>query len=227
MYGPYSMPSDTLSRMLNMYPSRSLRFSSVSMMSFISACMENSSSWRFCKVSSLRPGRPVTVIFRSVRFVRFFVFTTSIHSYFFSGTFFSGSLVSPSVLPLVGDPFVAPSSSCSSFSSNFVSSAASASGFASGTGDSPPSGDFFSGSCSSGGNSRFSFTVSWYSSSSTSCALSMLKVPCSVSFALTLTFLGSGAGGNSTRNVPSSFGVQGSNRAGSAYSAFTSKGPVL
>mmetsp|Transcript_73753 Transcript_73753/g.240200 ORF Transcript_73753/g.240200 Transcript_73753/m.240200 type:complete len:333 (+) Transcript_73753:1034-2032(+) len=65
------------------------------MMSRISVCIALSASMSFCSISALRPGRPVAVTLRSVFLVRFFVFLTSTHSYFFSGSafcfFFSGA----------------------------------------------------------------------------------------------------------------------------------------
>mmetsp|Transcript_62617 Transcript_62617/g.193912 ORF Transcript_62617/g.193912 Transcript_62617/m.193912 type:complete len:248 (-) Transcript_62617:1418-2161(-) len=247
MYGPYSFPSQILSRVLKMYDSTSFRLSSVSMISRISACIANSSSCSFCTASSPRPGRPDVAMPRSVFLVRRFFFTTSTHSYRFSGALFSGTLTSASFFSVSASPasgsfiswfslfslaspssaiLASPSASCSAFSPAGASSSASSGAV--------PFSSFFSGSPSpsagssgSGGSSRFSLTHSSYSSSSSICALSMLKVPCRVSLALTLTFLGSVCGGSSMRNVPSSLGVRGSRTVSSPYSALMSKGLVL
>mmetsp|Transcript_49375 Transcript_49375/g.137208 ORF Transcript_49375/g.137208 Transcript_49375/m.137208 type:complete len:214 (+) Transcript_49375:821-1462(+) len=213
--------------------------------------MANSSSIRFCTTSSPKPGRPVAVMVTSVLLMRLFFFTTSIHSYLFSGTLFSGTLVpasffSPSISPSSGSLFslfsltscwsgngASPSASCSAAWGAGAASGAASSSAAMGAGPVPFSWGLraspspSAASSGSGGSSRFSFTISSYSSSSTNCAFSMLKVPCSVSFALTLTFFGSVCAGNSILKLPSSLGVRGSNTFSSANSAFTSKGPVL
>mmetsp|Transcript_37507 Transcript_37507/g.86592 ORF Transcript_37507/g.86592 Transcript_37507/m.86592 type:complete len:202 (+) Transcript_37507:383-988(+) len=96
MKAPYWPLSLILSRMVRMYDSRSFRFSSVSMISFMSACMAVSSSCCFWTVAWGRPGVSVATMVMSVRFVRFFFFTTSTHSNFFSGSFFGEGAFSPS-----------------------------------------------------------------------------------------------------------------------------------
>mmetsp|Transcript_90732 Transcript_90732/g.282643 ORF Transcript_90732/g.282643 Transcript_90732/m.282643 type:complete len:266 (+) Transcript_90732:744-1541(+) len=265
MYGPQSLPSDILSRVVKMYDSKSFFLSSVSMISRISACIANSWSWSFCNVSSSRPGRPEAVMLTSVLFVRRFFFTTSTHSYRGSGALFSGALACGSFFSASASPSSGPllslfslSPPASSASAILASPSPSFSAFSSSAGFSPvssmgavPFSCFFSASPSasadscffsaspspsagslglssgSGGSSRFSFTTSSYSSSSSICAVSMLKVPCSVSLDLTLTFFASGCGGSSIRKVPSSLGVPGGSFFSSANSAFTSKGPVL
>mmetsp|Transcript_117530 Transcript_117530/g.329045 ORF Transcript_117530/g.329045 Transcript_117530/m.329045 type:complete len:207 (-) Transcript_117530:1594-2214(-) len=175
MNSPYSSPSLIFALMFKMYASRSFLFSSVSIISRISACIALSASMSCCNLSSLRPGVPVAETLRSVFFVRRFVFFTSTHSnrgslflLGFAAGFFS-DLPSPSALP--------PSDLLSSSSFGFFASPSA--GFSAATscaGESPspppscgcPPSAASASSSFSGGNSRFSFTTSSYSSSSTS-----------------------------------------------------------
>mmetsp|Transcript_76217 Transcript_76217/g.182357 ORF Transcript_76217/g.182357 Transcript_76217/m.182357 type:complete len:210 (-) Transcript_76217:1567-2196(-) len=143
MKAPYLPLSLILSRMVRMYDSRSFRFSSVSMISFMSACMAVSSSCCFCSVLSGRPHTSVATTLMSVRFVRFFFLTTSTHSTFFSGSF-------------LGDASFASSPSAFSPSGFSASSAGFSSLVSAGT-----------------SISFFSLIFSSYSSSSSICALSM------------------------------------------------------
>mmetsp|Transcript_38053 Transcript_38053/g.101972 ORF Transcript_38053/g.101972 Transcript_38053/m.101972 type:complete len:269 (-) Transcript_38053:1469-2275(-) len=115
------------------------------MISFMSACMAVSSSIFFWITASLSPGRPPTVTSRSVRFVRLFFFTTSTHSYLFSGSFFlfflglSGSTACPFLDFSSASPF------CSPLAPGDGSPASSPPLAASGIGSSPSS-SFFSSS---------------------------------------------------------------------------------
>mmetsp|Transcript_104148 Transcript_104148/g.301291 ORF Transcript_104148/g.301291 Transcript_104148/m.301291 type:complete len:222 (+) Transcript_104148:776-1441(+) len=221
MYSPYTPPDEILSRMFKMYDSKSFFFSSVSMISRISACIADSASINFCKAVGERPGVPEATTWSSVFLVRFFIFFTSTHSYFFSGSFFS----SPSFFSLLGLPSLSflslfalwglPSAFSSAFSSASFFSSPSA-GLAS------PSAGF-----SSAGISRFSLTISSTSSSSTICALSTAKMPCKFNLAFTWTFFAVSEAGISILNVPNSFGVPGNKDAGFSYSALTSKGAFL
>mmetsp|Transcript_104151 Transcript_104151/g.301303 ORF Transcript_104151/g.301303 Transcript_104151/m.301303 type:complete len:207 (-) Transcript_104151:18-638(-) len=204
------------------------------MMSRISACIADSASMSLWSTSSLRPGVPLGMTFRSVFFVRFFIFLTSTHSnlgsFFFLGfsADFSSAFSSPSGFSSSG--FASPSPALASPSAGF---SAAASSFAVSPSCGWPASALAplvagsSAACSSfsGGSSRFSFTTSSYSSSSTSCAPSTWKMPCNESFARTLTFFASVWGGTSILKVPSSLGVSGSSTLSSANSALISKGP--
>mmetsp|Transcript_23455 Transcript_23455/g.66771 ORF Transcript_23455/g.66771 Transcript_23455/m.66771 type:complete len:273 (-) Transcript_23455:244-1062(-) len=219
MNSPYSPLEDVLSRMLKMYDSTSLRLSSVSMMSFISTCIAVSASMSFCNASGLMPTMPEGTTEMSVFFVRFFVFLTSTHSYFFSGSwsFFSAAgLPSPSFFSACGLP------------SSFFSLLGLPSGLSDGSFFSSPSGlASSSAGLLSAGISLFSLTISSTSSSSTSWALSSVKMPCKVSFARTNTFLAASEAGRSILKVPNSLGVPGKSASGFSYSALMSKGPFL
>mmetsp|Transcript_67516 Transcript_67516/g.191350 ORF Transcript_67516/g.191350 Transcript_67516/m.191350 type:complete len:215 (-) Transcript_67516:1418-2062(-) len=203
MNAPYSPLSAHLSRMVNMYASKSFRFASVSMISAISACIALSLSISCCSITWLRPGMLLATTGMSVFLVRLFFWTTSIHSYFFSS--FLASFLSPS------SSFFSPSPSPSALASAASSLGASAS----------------LASASSAGTSisRFSLTVSSYSSSSTSCALSIVNMELRLSLAFTLIFLASLCAGRSILYEPSSFLVPGMRQVSSAYSALISKGP--
>mmetsp|Transcript_17051 Transcript_17051/g.50831 ORF Transcript_17051/g.50831 Transcript_17051/m.50831 type:complete len:281 (+) Transcript_17051:460-1302(+) len=216
MYAPYTLPSLTLSRMLKMYDSKSFFRSSVSMISFISACMWLSLSMSLCKVASSIPGVPEVATLRSVFLVRVLVFLTSTHSnlgsFFFSSSFaglltsgFSSALSSDLSAPFSEAPFSADLSASSGAVSSLASGLASGLASASAAGAGSPScgcpaasAAGASSSCSGlGGSSRFSLTTSSYVSSSTSCAPSTWNVPCNVSFTRTFTFLASVCAGTS------------------------------
>mmetsp|Transcript_25428 Transcript_25428/g.70848 ORF Transcript_25428/g.70848 Transcript_25428/m.70848 type:complete len:314 (-) Transcript_25428:949-1890(-) len=72
-----------------------------------------------------------------------------------------------------------------------------------------------------------SMVSSSMASSSTSWAPSMVKVPCKVSIARTLTLRGSGCDGSSTLYTPSSFAAPSGNAESLAYIALISKGSFL
>mmetsp|Transcript_48665 Transcript_48665/g.113086 ORF Transcript_48665/g.113086 Transcript_48665/m.113086 type:complete len:217 (-) Transcript_48665:673-1323(-) len=185
MNSPYSSPSLIFALMFKMYASRSFLFSSVSIISRISACIALSASMSCCNLSSLRPGVPVAETLRSVFFVRRFVFFTSTHSnrgsFFlglsagFSSTFSSPSALSPSGLLSSSSPGFFASESAGFSAAPSLAAASASPPPSCGC---PPSAVPFAGSSGasssfSGGNSRFSLTTSSYSSSSTSWAPSI------------------------------------------------------